>query len=105
MKFIKFEEKQWNKRGRICYANPYTIQAIHWPADKNGQPVMVNFGDDWKIVADRKSLQALVLLLDDGMMTQERRSTLLEDAVACAERYYGKEGKSAKTADVEEKQD
>lgn len=29
MKFIKFEERQWNKRGRICYANPYTIEAIH----------------------------------------------------------------------------
>lgn len=102
MKYIKFEERQWNKRGRICYANPYQIEDIHWPASPDGKPVMISIHGDWKTVLDEKSLALLASSLDDELMTDERKKTLLHDAVLCAHAYRAKESNAEKIADEEE---
>lgn len=105
MKFIKFEEKQWTKRGRICYANPYQIHDIHWPASADGAPVNIYLNAGWKVVVDEESLRYLSSFLNDDYMTDERREVLLQNALQAAARWKEKEGTSAKTADTEEEKD
>lgn len=105
MKFIKFEERQWTKRGRICYANPYQIHDIHWPASPDGKPVNIYLNDGWKVVADTESLRYLATFLNDEYMTEEKRNALLQNAIRAAQTWKEKEGTAGKTADTEEKED
>lgn len=105
MDFIKFEEKQWNKRGRICYANPYQIYDIHWPASADGAPVNIYLNAGWKVILDETSIRNLAKYLADDLMTEERREVLIQNAIAAAKRYKAKEKAKEKTADSEEKQD
>lgn len=105
MKFIKFEEKQWAKRGRLCFANPYQIENVHWPANKNGEPVTIQLEGSWKVVLDTTSLKALLANMADDMMTEERKEQLLQNAVTAANKYKAKEKTKEKKADAEEEAD
>lgn len=105
MKYIKVEDKHWNKQGRICYVNPYQVSEVHWPASAVESPTMVRIGKDWKMVLDQASLALLVGFLDDSLMTESRRKDLLDIAVKSAKQYQSKESDSEKKADEEEDAD
>lgn len=105
MKFIKIEDKHWNKKGRICYVNPMQISQLHWPAEADQSPAMVYVDERWYLVLDKTSLTLLASSMADDLMDNDRREDLVRVAVQAAKTYQAKEGEKVKTADEEEEAD